>query len=198
MPPRIPLLAFLSRNKGNLEDLAFYREVGHGSIASGLGSVLGDVIASVAKGGSQIVRSIGVGIRDTLGGVSDLDHEVVGSISNATANVITSASSGLANVIDSLGGWGSLILWPLVLFLYVYLIMMRLGIGPLRNPFRSTAPDSELIPLKPPPCAKNHVCSTTVPTDNVSQKRGRKSRRHHSTPRKRRETSPSSKEEVDV
>ena len=92
VPRRLSLLALLTRNKDNLEDLTNYRNKGKGDIISGIGKILGSTISALAKGGSQIIRSLGKGIHDTLDGVGDLDTAVVGSIGNATTNVIRSTS----------------------------------------------------------------------------------------------------------
>ena len=96
IPSRISLLTLLSRNKDNLEDLGQFRSEGEGDIISGIGKILGTTISSLSKGGSQIIRSIGIGIRDTLSGIGNLDESVVGSIGNATSNIIKTSSTAIA------------------------------------------------------------------------------------------------------
>ena len=130
-PSRLSLLALLSRNKDNLEDLGQFRSEGNGDIISGIGKILGTTISAVAKGGSEIIRSIGAGIRDTLAGVGDLDEKVVGSIGNATANVITTTSTALTRLLSSMGGISGLLLWALVALLYLYLFLMQMQNPPL-------------------------------------------------------------------
>merc|ERR1712121_364816 len=92
---------------------------------AGIGSLLGQTIHSLASGGSQIIKALGAGIRDTFHGVGDLDEAVVGSISNATATVITAGTSGVSKVLSAIGGPSGIILYILVIALYVYVIYFR-------------------------------------------------------------------------
>merc|ERR1712121_232066 len=96
---------------------------------AGIGSLLGQTIHSLASGGSQIIKALGAGIRDTFHGVGDLDEAVVGSISNATATVITAGTSGISKVLSAIGGPSGIILYILVIALYVYIIYSRVRQG---------------------------------------------------------------------
>merc|ERR1712002_541712 len=98
---------------------------GHGSILVGIGSLLGQTIHALASGGSQIIKALGAGIRDTFHGVGDLDEAVVGSISNATATVITAGASGISKILSAIGGPSGIILYILVIGLYVYIVYSR-------------------------------------------------------------------------
>ena len=128
-PQRLSMLSMLGRSKDVLDQLHTFNTAGHGSILAGIGSLLGQTIHSLASGGSQIIKALGAGIRDTFHGVGDLDEAVVGSISNATATVITAGTSGISKVLSAIGGPSGIILYILVIALYVYIIYSRVRQG---------------------------------------------------------------------
>ena len=126
-PPRTTLLAILNRNRDNLEELMDLREKGSGNIVVGIGQVLGTTISALASGGSQIIRAVGAGIKDTLSGISDLDEGLVDSIGNATSKVVKAGTKGIADILAPFGGISSIILYILVFILYLYLIYDKIG-----------------------------------------------------------------------
>ena len=125
LPQRLSMLYMLHRSRDIFDQLNSFKETGGGSILAGIGSLLGQTISSLASGGSQIIRALGAGIRDTFHGVGDLDESVVGLISNATANVITAGTTGVSKVLEAIGGPSGIILYILVIILYVYTIYNR-------------------------------------------------------------------------
>ena len=70
----VSLLQLLSLSQDNLEDLTKFRIRGNNNLAS-LG--LSDTISAVVHGGSEIIKSIGHGIRDGLDGFGDLDKVIL-------------------------------------------------------------------------------------------------------------------------
>ena len=133
LPPRMSLLKMLARTQEALEQLEDFRTHGKGSVLSGIGSLLGTAIHSLASGSSMIIRAIGAGLRDTFHGVGDLDEVVVGSIANATSTVISAGASGISKVLDSIGGPAGIILYILVIALYAYLFYSK---GGRESPFK--------------------------------------------------------------
>ena len=121
------LLKLLARTQEALEQLEDFRSHGKGSVLSGIGSLLGSAIHSLAAGSSTIIHAIGAGLRDTFHGVGDLDEVVVGSIANATSTVISTGASGISKVLDSIGGPAGIILYILVIALYAYLFYSKTG-----------------------------------------------------------------------
>ena len=125
-PPRTTLLSILNQNHNNLEELMDLRETGSGSMIIGIGKVLGTTISSLAAGSSQIIRSVGAGIKDTLSGISDLDVGLVSSIGNATEKVVSAGAKGIASILSPFGGISGVILYILVFALYAYLIYEKI------------------------------------------------------------------------
>ena len=148
-PERLSMLGMLGRSTEVFDQLHTFQSAGQGSILAGIGSLLGQTIHSLASGGSQIIKALGAGIRDTFHGVGDLDEAVVGSISNATATVITAGTSGVSKVLSAIGGPSGIILYILVIGLYVYIIYSRvrqnsaltLNVGSNTNTKKNASPD---------------------------------------------------------
>ena len=121
-------MTLLARNKDNLDDLTRYRQQGDGNIINGIGQLFGTTISAAATGGSQIIKSLGHGIKDALSGVSDVDKSLIGSISNATATLVDTSATGVATIIDSIGGISSIVLYVLVFLLYGFLFYIHVFI----------------------------------------------------------------------
>ena len=146
-PSRTSLLSVLMENKENLEALASYRDHGDGDIIRGIGKLVGSTISAAAQGSSQIIKTIGHGIKETLSGVSDLDRSFIGSIGNATVGLVDSSTSGVAKILDAIGGVSGLVLYVLVLLLYIYTIYNKIRENGHQIVFK-TSPTNRKRPLK--------------------------------------------------
>ena len=123
---RLTLLQVVTDSYDTLKQLNDLRsEEGTGSVVKGIGVILGKTIEVVGKGGSEIIRAIGSGIKDGLEGFGDLDKKVVDSIGQNTGTIIRSSGEAFHNTATGagtffqkiLGGISGSIIWGVLLLL---------------------------------------------------------------------------------
>ena len=133
---RLTLLQVVTDSYDTLKQLNDLRsEEGTGSVVKGIGVILGKTIEAVGKGGSEIIRAIGSGIKDGLEGFGDLDKKVVDSIGQNTGTIIRSSgeafhdtASGAGTFFQKiLGGISGSIIWGVLLLLIGALLYTRIA-----------------------------------------------------------------------
>ena len=106
---------------------------GGGNLLVGIVKAIGTVIEKAADGGSEIIKSIGSGIKNVFEGFGDMDEKIVTSIGSAGSKIIDSTGgaikntgTGIGNVFHGFfGGVGGSIKWAItlismIIFFYVY------------------------------------------------------------------------------
>ena len=133
---RLTLLQVVTDSYDTLKQLNDLRsEEGTGSVVKGIGVILGKTIEAVGKGGSEIIRAIGSGIKDGLEGFGDLDKKVVDSIGQNTGTIIRSSgeafhdtASGAGTFFQKiLGGISGSIIWGVLILLIGALLYTRIA-----------------------------------------------------------------------
>jgi hypothetical protein len=123
------LLDVLARSQETLEQLENIRTNDDGgSIALGIGKIIGSTLSGLSSGGSHIIKAVGSALQSGLSGLGDLDQKVVTSFGKATGNIIDSSGRAFEHVSrgaggffhDVLGGLSGSLLWGALILLTLF------------------------------------------------------------------------------
>ena len=123
------LLDILARSQETLEQLENIRTNDDGgSIALGIGKIIGSTLSGLSSGGSHIIKAVGSALQSGLSGLGDLDQKVVTSFGKATGNIIDSSGRAFKHVSrgaggffhDVLGGLSGSLLWGALILLTLF------------------------------------------------------------------------------
>ena len=109
------------------------RDLGGGNLLVGIIKAFGTVLESAAGGGSEIIKSIGGGMKDVFEGFGDMDEKIINSLGTAGSKVIDSTGgaikntgTGIGNIFHGIfGGIGGTIKWAIILLLIIGFIYMN-------------------------------------------------------------------------
>ena len=155
---RTTLLDIVSHNHQSSQEIASISQVGQGSFLSGLGTLFGITIQSIAKGGGTLINDLVHGLQHTFEGLGTFTHAVTTGIRNSTGTILHSAGHALHDTATETGSFflciiggisGSLL--SCVLFVIIlYLINLKLAnncLSPFNKPHSFHTPSVTETPI---------------------------------------------------